>query len=209
VLIEDQLFATLDSTTRSVEIDHSHKILLTDTVGFIKKLPHHLFASFRATLEETLEADLLLHVVDMSHPHYELQMNTVQSVLADLGVEDKRTLLVMNKIDQIGDGDEMDLHVQAAAEQPDKVAVSAMNGVGLDVLRQKILYYCQEHEVTLDLQVPQSEGRLLSQLHEQAEILEQEYTPENVMIRVRVDRAWVERLDLQRFVAAEQPTLEA
>jgi GTP-binding protein HflX len=211
VLIEDQLFATLDSTTRSVDIDHSHKILLTDTVGFIKKLPHHLFASFRATLEETREADLLLHVVDMSHPHYELQMNTVQSVLAELGVEDKRTLLVMNKIDQIGDGDsdEMDLHVQAAAAQPDKVAVSAMNEVGLDVLRQKILYYCQEHEVTLDLQVPQSEGRLLSQLHEQAEILEQEYTPENVVIRVRVDRAWAERLDLNRFVAAQQPTLEA
>jgi GTP-binding protein HflX len=99
--------------------------------------------------------------------------------------------------------------VQAAAAQPDKVAVSAMNEVGLDVLRQKILYYCQEHEVTLDLQVPQSEGRLLSQLHEQAEILEQEYTPENVVIRVRVDRAWAERLDLNRFVAAQQPTLEA
>ncbi len=201
VLIEDQLFATLDSTTRAVDIDPSHKILLTDTVGFIKRLPHHLFASFRATLEETLEADLLLHVVDMSHPHYEVQMETVQSVLTDLGVEDKRTLLVMNKIDQIGDGDEMDLHVRAAAEQADKVAVSALSGVGLDILRQKILYYCQEHEVTLELAIPQAEGRLLSQLHEQAEILEQEYGPENVYLRLRVNRTWVERLDLERFVA--------
>ena len=202
VLVQDQLFATLDSTTRSIELDQTHKVLLTDTVGFIKRLPHHLFASFRATLEETLEADLLLHVVDMSHPHYDAQMETVQSVLTDLGVESKRTMLVMNKIDQIGDGDEVEMHIRATADQADRVAVSALSGAGLDVLKQKILYYCQEHEVTLDLRIPQAEGRLLSQLHEQGEILEQEYAPEDVFVRVRVDRSWVERLGLDRFVDA-------
>ena len=77
-----------------------------------------------------------------------------------------------------------------------------MSGAGLDVLKQKILYYCQEHEVTLDLRIPQAEGRLLSQLHEQGEILEQEYAPEDVFVRVRVDRSWVERLGLDRFVDA-------
>ncbi len=88
VLVEDQLFATLDSTTRAVDLDHRHKILLTDTVGFIKRLPHHLFASFRTTLEEAIEADLLLHVVDLSFPHYALQIDTVNDVLLDLGLED-------------------------------------------------------------------------------------------------------------------------
>ena len=204
VLVEDQLFATLDSTTRAVDIDSAHKILLTDTVGFIKKLPHHLFASFHATLEETLEADILLHVVDLSHPHYEAQMETVQSVLTDLGVESKRTLLVLNKIDQVGEGDEMDLHVRNAAEQPDRVAVSALEGIGLDILREKILYYCQEHELTLELCIPQSEGRLLSQLHEQGQILEQEYAPEDVHLRVRVGRSWFDRLQLAQYVVAPE-----
>ena len=138
----------------------------------------------------------------MSHPHYDAQMETVQSVLTDLGVESKRTMLVMNKIDQIGDGDEVEMHIRATADQADRVAVSALSGAGLDVLKQKILYYCQEHEVTLDLRIPQAEGRLLSQLHEQGEILEQEYAPEDVFVRVRVDRSWVERLGLDRFVDA-------
>ena len=200
VLVQDQLFATLDSTTRSIEIDNAHKVLLTDTVGFIKRLPHHLFASFHATLEETLEADILLHVVDLSHPNYDSQMKTVQSVLTDLGVESKRTLLVFNKIDQVGEGDEMEMHMRSAAEQPDRVAVSALGNIGLDVLRQKILYYCQEHEVTLQLRIPQAEGRLLSQLHEQGQILEQEYAPEDVLLRVRVDRSCVDKLQLERFI---------
>lgn len=199
VLIQDQLFATLDSTTRAVDLDASHKILLTDTVGFIKRLPHHLFASFRATLEETIEADLLLHVVDLSHPHYDHQLETVQGVLNDLGVEDLPTLLVYNKIDQVGDGDEVEAHIEAAARQPDRVAVSALTGAGLDTLRDKIRYYNQEHEVTLDLRIPQAEGRLLSQLHEQGEILEQTYDPQDVHLRVRLDRAWVERWGLERF----------
>ena len=199
VLIEDQLFATLDSTTRAVDIDSRHKILLTDTVGFIRRLPHHLFASFRATLEETIEADLLLHVVDLSHPHYDHQMETVQGVLNDLGVEDRPTLTVLNKIDQIGEGDEVEPLVRAAADQAHRVAISAHTGAGLDVLRAKILSYCQEHEITLDLRIPQAEGRLLSQLHEQGEILEQSYDADEAHVRVRLGRAWVQRWNLERF----------
>ena len=199
VLIEDRLFATLDSTTRSVDLDGRHQILLTDTVGFIKRLPHHLFASFRATLEETVEADLLLHVVDLSHAHYNHQMETVQSVLRDLGVQDKPTLVVLNKIDRVGEGDEVGVHVAAAARLPDRVAVSALTGAGLEVLREKILYHGQEHEVVLDLRIPQAEGRLLSQLHQQGEILEQSYDPQDVCLRVRLGRAWAERWQLARF----------
>ena len=199
VLVRDQLFATLDSTTRAVEVDARHKILLTDTVGFIRRLPHHLFASFRATLEETIEADLLLHVVDLSHPHYDHQMETVQTVLNDLGVEDRPTLTVLNKIDQIGEGDEVESHVRAAADQPDRAAISAHTGAGLDVLRDKILARCQELEVTMDLRIPQAEGRLLSQLHEQAEILEQSYDADEARLVVRLDRAWAQRWGLERF----------
>ncbi len=199
VLVQDMLFATLGSTTRAVDVDARHKILLTDTVGFIRRLPHHLFASFRATLEETVEADLLLHVVDLSHPHYDHQMETVQSVLNDLGVEDCPTLTVLNKIDRIGEGDEVDTHVRAAAGQPDRVAISAQTGAGIDVLLEKILFHCQQHEVTLDLKIPQAEGRLLAQLHEQGEILEQNYDAEDAHLRVRLGRAWAQRWDLERF----------
>ena len=106
VLVQDRLFATLDSTTRSVGLEGGPRILLTDTVGFIRRLPHHLFASFRATLAEAAEADLLLHVVDRSHPQYAAQMATVESVLADLGVEDRPLLEVHNKIDRMDEGED-------------------------------------------------------------------------------------------------------
>ena len=198
VLVQDRLFATLDSTTRAVELTPHRKVLLSDTVGFIKRLPHHLFASFRATLQETAEADLLLHVVDMSHPHFELQIDTVTEVLSELDVQDKPMILVYNKIDQVASGDE-ELQVKAFAGQAGKVAVSALTGVGLETLKEKILYYCHEGDVTLELQIPQSQGRLLSQLHEQGEILETSYDNKDVRLRVRLDRSRAERLNLERF----------
>ena len=200
VLVQDRLFATLDSTTRSLELGSQRRVLLTDTVGFIKRLPHHLFASFRATLEETVEADLLLHVVDLSHPHYDSQVEAVETVLRDLGAEDTPTVVVYNKIDELAD-DEGELHVAAHSSEANRVAVSALSGVGLDLLREKILYYAQEQSVTLELRLPQSEGRLLSQLHDEGEILESEYDASEVRLRVRLDRAWAERMDLGRFAA--------
>ena len=196
VLVQDRLFATLDSTTRSVGLEGGQRILLTDTVGFIRRLPHHLFASFRATLEETAEADLLLHVVDRSHPQYAGQMATVESVLADLGVEDRPQLVVYNKIDCLDEGEG---EKEAACGEDGRVAVSALTGAGLDELRQRIHAHCREHQVTLDLRIPQAEGRLLSQLHEHAQILEQSYGPDQVHLRVRLGRARAERWSLERF----------
>ena len=200
VLVEDRLFATLDSTTRSVELTHNRTILLSDTVGFIKKLPHHLFASFRATLQETAEADLLLHVVDMSHPYYETQINTVNEVLAELKVENTPTIVVYNKIDHADAGEEERL-AKAFVDNPRKVAISAHTGAGLEILKEKILYHGHERDVTLDLQIPQSQGRLLSQLHEQGEVLERSYDAGDVRMRVRLDESWALRLDLDRFAA--------
>ncbi len=198
VLIADQLFATLDSTTRAVQLDPRRKILLTDTVGFIKRLPHHLFASFRATLEEAVEADLLLHVVDMSHPHYGSQKTIVDQVLRELGLEEKPTLVVYNKIDRIDPAEEERL-AGHYAKQAGAVAVSALTGVGLEALREKILYFCRGDEITVNLHIPQKEGRLLSQLHQQGEVLERFYQDDEVRLRVRLDRAWVERWRLERF----------
>ena len=198
VLVQDRLFATLDSTTRSVGLEGGQRILLTDTVGFIRRLPHHLFASFRATLEETAEADLLLHVVDRSHPQYAGQMATVEGVLGELGVEDRPQLVVYNKIDCM-EGHEEERQPE---EEEDHVAVSALTGAGLDELRRRIHARCQERQVTLDLRIPQAEGRLLSQLHERAEILEQSYEPQEVRLRVRLARDWAERWSLERY----QPT---
>ena len=202
VLIQDQLFATLDSTTRRVALDDHRQILHTDTVGFIKRLPHHLFASVRATLEETVEADLLLHLVDLSHLHYEAHIETVETVLRELGVEDKPTLLVYNKIDRI-DPEEQDRLAQSYARQPDVVALSAHSGIGIDLLKEKILYYSTQNEITLTLFMPQQEGRLLAQLRSHAEVLEEEYVDNSVHMQVRLDQAWAARWQLERF------TLEA
>ena len=198
VLVEDQLFATLDSTTRAVELDGSKRILLTDTVGFIRRLPHHLVASFRATLEEAAQADLLLHVIDASHPHFEAQVRTVNEVLTQLGVDSKPTVQVLNKIDLMEDGEHC---ARALSEEADKVGVSALTGMGLESVREKILYHCREQDVTLDLRIPQREGRLLSQLYDQGEILERHYDSDAVHIRIRIDRARVERWQLDRFAA--------
>lgn len=205
VLVEDQLFATLDSTTRSIDLDRNQKILLTDTVGFIKRLPHHLFASFRATLEEAIEADLLLHVIDLSHPHCESQIDTVEQVLRDLKLEDRPTLLVFNKIDQI-DAEAVEEIARSRNMREDAVAVSALTGFGLEKLKEHIGTCSRENAVTLDLQIPQKEGRLLAQLYAEGEVLERQFQGNDVLLRVHLDRSWADRWQLDRFAAAEEIT---
>ena len=200
VLVEDQLFATLDSTTRSVELEGNRKILLTDTVGFIRRLPHHLVASFRATLEEAAQADLLLHVLDASHPHWGAHAATVAEVLSTLGAADKPVIEVHNKLDRMEE--EGGLYVRSLLSQAGKVAVSALSGEGLDLLKEKIRFYCEEREVTLDLRIPQREGRLLSQLFAQGEVLERSYDSKEVRVRVRLDAVRAERWQLDRFAAS-------
>ena len=197
VLVEDQLFATLDSTTRSVELEGKRKILLTDTVGFIRRLPHHLVASFRATLEEAAQADLLLHVIDASHPHWRAHADTVVEVLSALGAAANPVIEVHNKLDRMGE--EGDLYARSLRPQAGKVAVSALSGEGLDLLKEKIRFYCEEREVVLDLRIPQREGRLLSQLFDQGEVLERRYDSEEVRVRVRLDAVRAERWHLERY----------
>jgi len=134
VVVQDQLFATLDPTLRRLALPENRGVLLSDTVGFIRKLPHQLVAAFQATLEEIQEADILLHVVDISHPHADLQQRAVESVLGELGLADRPTILVFNKIDLLGRS--------PFPWRPGsgRVGVSAKTEAGLDDLRQEIVH---------------------------------------------------------------------
>lgn len=190
VLIEDRLFATLDSTTRRVHLGYNRDILTTDTVGFIRKLPHHLVASFRSTLEEAIQADLLLHVVDASYEHREEHILTVQNVLEELGIVDRPTLLVFNKIDRV-DEDEREALRDA---YPDAVFVSGLTGDGLDRLRSSIYHHLEGARVTLDLALPQSEGRLISDLHRIGEVISTAYEGNDVLLRVKLSRENAKRM---------------
>src|SRR3984893_6744848 len=139
VFVEDRLFATLDPLTREIDLGENSKVLLTDTVGFIRKLPHNLVASFRATLEEVNEADLLLHVIDASHPAWEEQRDVVEEVLAELGAEKKPVLYVFSKIDALPAADLAALKERIGNLVPDSVFVSSVTEGGLDPLRHALL----------------------------------------------------------------------
>lgn len=183
IYTEDQLFATLDPTTRQVDLPNHESMLMTDTVGFIQKLPHHLVDAFKATLEEVVEADLLVHVVDASHPQVDMQIESVHKVLDEIGALDKPMLYVFNKID--------DERGRNAAKRlmhqfSKSVAVSALTGEGMDLLFDELSDCLKGRKVTLRLSIPLSEGKLISALQKKASILEQEYEGANADLLVRV-----------------------
>ena len=191
VTVEDRLFATLDSTTRPVYLGYNRQILLTDTVGFIRKLPHHLVASFRSTLEEAVEADLLLHMIDVSHPACEEQMGAVFETLEELGISENPLLMVFNKIDLLSDPDR---RARLEAEYPGGVWISAHTGEGLDSLKQAIYERLEGDRIVLNLDIPQAEGRLLSELYRVGEILSTRYEGNNVLLEVKLSRENAQRL---------------
>ncbi len=191
VLIEDRLFATLDSTTRRVSLGYNRDILLSDTVGFIKKLPHHLIASFHSTLEEAIEADLLLHVVDVSHPACEEHIATVIEVLGELDVADRPTMMVFNKNDLLDDQTRREYLI---ATYPDAVWLSAETGEGLKDLRWAIYNHLEGDRLTLVVQIPQREGKLLSELYRIGEILHTDYKGNDVLMEVKLSQHNAQRL---------------
>ena len=182
-LIEDRLFATLDSMTRVVNVTHGQTILLSDTVGFIRKLPHHLISSFKSTLTEVYDADLLIHVVDGSHPQYEEHIATVHKVLEDLDVHDMPSLLVFNKSDALESQERLrDLLL----DHPDAIAVSALNPDDMEHLRQRIAELVDEHRVELNLFIPHQDGKYLSMIYDAGDVLIREDEPEGVRVMVRM-----------------------
>src|SRR5688572_4917114 len=192
VPVRDRLFHTLDPTTRTTRID-GRTYLLTDTVGFIRKLPHQLVDAFAATLEETIRADLLLHVVDASGPEEELLAMTraVDDVLDEIGVGDQPRILVLNKADKLDDERRREL----AFRHGDASLVSAVTGEGLPELAERIADEFERQLLDVELLVPFSEGGTLSELHDVAGDLERTDTPDGVLIQVRLPAVIAERFE--------------
>ncbi len=201
VLAEDKLFSTLDTRTRQWHLrggkddggrikdekasSFQPKVLLSDTVGFIRDLPHHLVASFKATLEETRQARLLLHVVDASNPFAEEQIKAVNGVLASIGCGEKPTLLVLNKADRVPDASH--LHV-LQAHHPRAVAVSAYEKTGLDELRDAVVEMLSADFAEAEVTTGQANGKVLSYLAAHAEVLRQDYREDQVVIHCRLPK---------------------
>ncbi|MXY99258.1 GTPase HflX [Candidatus Poribacteria bacterium] len=188
VLAEDKLFATLDSTTRKVELPQKQQILLSDTVGFIKKLPHQLVAAFKATLEEVVEADLLLHVVDVSHPEAEAQIAAVNEVLDDLNATDIPMLMVFNKIDNLQTEDNLQV---LRSQYPDAHLISAHRGDGIATLREALSNRFVELGPNLSLSIPYTDGKALDLLYKYGTVLNAEYAADAIHVKARMPNRYL------------------
>lgn len=180
--VENRLFATLDATIRIFYPDDHLKTLLIDTVGFIRKLPHHLVASFRSTLEETVELDLLLHVIDASHPNFSEQIGTVQEVLRDLAVDSKPCITVFNKIDRL---DDRSLFPDLKSQYAPAVFTSALRGIGLETLRQEIMRQLNASEREVVFRIPHDRSRIAALIHERTRVVQQQFEDEAIILTVR------------------------
>lgn len=193
VLAEDKLFATLDPTTRRVVLPSDRVVLFSDTVGFIQKLPTQLIAAFRSTLEEVVEADLLLHVVDLSHLNMEEQIIAVEEVLEELGAGSKPVVMALNKVDRFDLDDPADARLVAAAQAdyPGAVVISAEQSWGIDVLLDAIDAQLRHHMAPVDVLIPYSRGELVSYIHEHGIVEQEEHTGDgtHVVGRLPVEMA--------------------
>lgn len=194
VLAEDKLFATLDPTTRRIALPSGREALLTDTVGFINNLPTQLVAAFRATLEEISEADVLVHLVDLTHPNAEEQAATVRTVLAQLGVAHKPTVVALNKIDALGGTVPDDL--RAALELPeDDVPISAQQGTGLAALLERVEALLTGQMACVTVCIPYDRGDLVDRFHRHGHVESVEYGAAGVTLTGRVPRRVAARLE--------------
>lgn len=181
IYTKDQLFATLDPTTRQLMLPNKQEIIITDTVGFIQRLPHQLIAAFRSTLEVVTEADLLVHVIDVSHELYKEQAAAVHEVLKEIGAETKPVITVYNKIDKLPPDSKL---ADRLALEEDTVCISAAKKLNLETLQQMIESHLKSKAVEVTLCIPYAETAKAAQLHETANVLEQEYTENGAVMKV-------------------------
>ncbi len=181
ILAEDKLFATLDPTTRNLELQSGQEILLTDTVGFIRKLPHHLVEAFKSTLEEAKYCDIILHVVDCSNPQMDIQMHVVYETLAELKVENKIIVTVFNKIDQKTD-EELPRDLKADHQ----IQISAKTGEGVDTLVQLLEEILRSQKVYLEKTFSYQDAGKIQSIRKFGELLEEEYTPEGIQVKAYI-----------------------
>ena len=187
----DKLFETLDATTRMLKLPLRETVLLSDTVGFIRKIPHHLVASFHATLECVVEADLVIHVADMGHVQYEHQIETVRTVLEEIGAGGKPELLVLNKVDLAQD--ESDIKV-ALRRHEEAVPVSALQKWGIDALKERVLEFAMGRKEEVFLSLPGSDGKLLSYVERYGAVMSRELRDGKMDVRVRIERRYLKPL---------------
>ena len=186
ILAQDQLFATLDTTTRLLELPGKQQMLLTDTVGFIRKLPHHLVEAFRSTLEEAKYADYILHVVDASSPQMEKQMYIVYQTLDMLGVRDKMIVTLFNKMDLLEEGE---ILRDFRADQT--ICISAKTGQGLEDVRMALARLLREDKVLVEETFGYDRMQQLAVIRARGEILREEYTPDGVFVKALVPKKWL------------------
>ena len=186
VLVEDKLFATLDTVMRNVDLPENRSCLLVDTVGFIRKLPHPLVQAFRSTLEEAIYADLLIVVSDLSSPNYKQQRDTVFEVLNDLGATDRPILEVLNKADRV--------KPDTIVEPADAILISARDGMGLETLKAEIARRIAAMRHRAELVIPYSKGNLLSMIHSSGQVLSEEYLAEGTKVDCLLDMALYQKI---------------
>ncbi len=197
--VADQLFATLDSKTRAIETESKENLVITDTIGFIRKLPHKLVSSFHSTLLEVLEADLLLHVVDVSYPNLLKLMEAVEKVLQDIKVEQKNILIVFNKTDKVNGNHYLFTKKKLINKYPDSVFISAKTGDGIDQLYKKIEEFIQRSKKCVELEIPGDMKNLISFLYKNAEIIESKYnkTANSQALKLKISRQLLEGIKKQ------------
>lgn len=196
VLIEDKLFATLDTTTRKFTLPNNQDILLVDTVGFIRKLPHLLVAAFKSTLEEAFQADILLHIIDVSHPMAEEQANTTFEVLKELGADKKPILTIFNKVDLCQDNGML---LRLRLHYPKTVAISAKEKTGLDLLQELMIQELNNQRRCITLRIPQSQYEIVSEILRAGNILKQEYEENDIVIQASMPVALAGKFEQYRL----------
>jgi GTP-binding protein HflX len=184
VLVENQLFPPLDSIVRRIQLNENHEILLSDTVGFIRKLPHHLIASFKSTLDEVSEADLLLHVVDIHHPFFQKQMQTVMQICQELQVHRKPVLTIFNKIDLLKD---QGILQSLRKKYPDAIFLSAARNIGVESLKQKMIEFIEKNFVKIHLRIGNQNQKFIHLIHSLGHVLDTHYLDHLVEMTLKCD----------------------
>ena len=182
-LAEDKLFATLDATVRKIKKNFPYPVLLSDTVGLINKLPHDLVASFKSTLDEVRDANLLIHVVDLSHPEYIEQMRTADDLLREMSADDIDIVIAFNKVDSLPDIEILDRALHAF---PSSVGISCQTGQGIDSLRQQIIYHYEKKLAPYRLELDHSQAILVQEIRKVALILKEDYNPDGIVLSLRL-----------------------
>lgn len=191
----NKLFATLDTTTRALELNTGDNVVLSDTIGFIRKLPTHLISSFYATLKEVMEADLLLHIIDISHPKLYEYIDSVFYVLKGINADKKDMVMVFNKIDLLPKYQYLFLRKKLRIDFANSIFISAKNEINLEKIKDKIAVYVNEQKKEIRLCIPQKNQSLVSFLHSNTEILDKEYYQTNVYLHLRIHKKLLHKIE--------------